>query len=72
MKKFLSWLAHSPVAEAGKIGLGAAAAWLLNNVTSLNLKAEYQAIVVAVVTILIDALNPHDPRFGKKKTDVTN
>ena len=72
MKKFLLWLAHSPLAEAGKIGLGAACAWLLNNVTSLNLAAEYQAIVVAVITIVIDALNPHDPRFGKKKTNVPN
>jgi len=70
MKKFLLWLAHSPIAEAGKIGLGAGCAWLLNNAASLNLKAEYQAIVVAVVTIIIDALNPHDPRFGKKKTNV--
>jgi hypothetical protein len=72
MKKFLLWLAHSPVAEAGKIGLGAGCAWLLNNITSLNLAAEYQAIVVAVITIIIDALNPHDNRFGKKKTNVPN
>jgi len=72
MKKFLLWLAHSPTAEAVKIGVGAAAAWLLNNVTSLNLAAEYQALVVAVVTILIDALNPHDSRFGKKKINVSS
>jgi len=70
MKNFLLWLAHSPLAEAAKIGLGAGCAWLLNNITSLNLAAEYQAIVVAIVTIIIDALNPHDPRFGKKKTNV--
>lgn len=72
MKKFLHWLATSPLAEAAKIGLGAAAAWLLNNVTSLNLAAEYQALVVALVTIIIDALNPHDFRFGKKKTNVSS
>jgi hypothetical protein len=36
MKKFLLWLAHSPTAEAVKIGVGAAAAWLLNNVTSFQ------------------------------------
>jgi hypothetical protein len=70
--KILVWLAHSPLATALKIGLGAALGWLLDNVTGLNLGPLLTPVVIAIVTIAINALNKEDTRYGKKATNVTN
>ena len=72
MNKFLHWLATSPLATALKIGAGAGLAWLLNNVGGLNLGPVVTPIVIATVTIAINALNKQDARYGKKSVNVTN
>ena len=64
--KVLKWLATSPFATAVKVGLGAALTWILDNVGAFNFTPATSAIIIAVTTILINALNPADNRYGLK------
>jgi len=68
MKKFLKWLATSPTASALKIILAGALATLIDYIDSFNLQPAVALAIVAIVPVIIDALNPHDPRFGKGKS----
>jgi hypothetical protein len=65
--KILKWLASSPLATAAKIGTGAGLAWLLDNATGFNLGPIYTPLVIAAVTVAINALNTQDTRYGKKE-----
>jgi hypothetical protein len=68
MKKFLKWLASSPTASALKIVLGGSLAIAVDYIDSFNLPPTVALLITALVPLAIDALNPHDPRFGKGKT----
>jgi len=68
MKKFLKWLASSPSAAALKVILGGSLAIAIDYVDAFNLPPTIALLIVAVVPLVIDALNPHDPRFGRGKT----
>lgn len=63
-KKFLKWLATSPLATAFKVGAGAGLVWLLDNVSGFNLGPIVTPLIIALVTILINVVNPQDPRYG--------
>jgi hypothetical protein len=62
---FLTWLASSPIASAAKVAAGAVLVWLLDNVTDLGLHPVAQVALIAAVPVLINAVNPADPRYGK-------
>lgn len=64
MKKFKVWLAHSPIASALKIGVGAALVYIIDNVSSFNLGPAWTAVVISVVTVLINFVNSEDKRYG--------
>jgi hypothetical protein len=64
--KALKWLATSPIATAVKIGIGAGLAWLLDNVSALNLSPVITPFIIAAVTVAINSLNKFDTRYGKK------
>ena len=64
MKKFKVWLAHSPLASASKIGVGAALAYIIDNVASFNLNPAVTALVISVVTVFINTINTEDKRYG--------
>lgn len=64
MKKFKVWLAHSPLASALKIGVGAALVYIIDNVASFNLGPVWTAVVISVVTVLINFVNSEDKRYG--------
>jgi len=64
MKKFKVWLAHSPIASALKIGVGAALVYLIDNVASFNLGPAWTAVVISIVTVLINFVNSEDKRYG--------
>ena len=64
MKKFKVWLAHSPFASALKIGIGTALAYIIDNVSSFNLGPAWTAVVISVVTVLINVINSEDKRYG--------
>jgi len=63
-KKFLKWLATSPIATAVKIGAGAGLVWLLDNASGLNLGPVLTPFIIAAVTVAINFVNPQDNRYG--------
>lgn len=67
MEQFGVWLATSPLGGALKAASGAVLVWLLDNVASLNLNPVVQVAVVAALPVIINALNPNDPRYGSAK-----
>lgn len=69
MNSFLVWLADSPLGGAVKAASGAVLVWLLDNVQSFNLPPVAQVAIVAGLPVLINALNPMDPRYGAGKGD---
>jgi uncharacterized membrane protein YgaE (UPF0421/DUF939 family) len=64
MKKFLKWIATSPLATAVKVGIGAGLSWLISNIGEFKLSPAVTALIIAVVTVVINALNPQDNRYG--------
>lgn len=62
--KFLKLLVHNPLGTAIKVGVGAALVYVLDNIGSFNLSPQAAVAVIALVNILINALNPHDPRYN--------
>lgn len=64
MKKFKVWLANSPLASALKIGIGAALVYVIDNAASFNLGPAWTAVVISIVTVLINFVNPEDKRYG--------
>lgn len=65
MTLFYKWLATSPLASAAKVALSAALVWVIDNVGSLDLTPVVQVALVAALPVLINALNPEDPRYGR-------
>ena len=65
MNEFLLWLARSPIASAAKVAAGAVLVWTLDNVTDLGLHPVLQVALIAAVPVLINAVNPQDPRYGR-------
>jgi len=62
--KFMIFLATNPMGTALKVGIGASLGWVINNVSSLNLNPADQAVVIMLTNVAINALNPHDARYG--------
>lgn len=64
MKEFEAWLATSPTASFLKImvaaGLGAVASW----VATAQVHPLVVAIAAAVIPVVVNWLNPADPRYG--------
>lgn len=67
MEQFGVWLATSPLAGAVKAASGAVLVWVIDNVSSLGLPPIAQVAIVAGLPVLINALNPQDPRYGFEK-----
>ena len=65
MQPFLAWLATSPLATAAKIASGALMVWVIDNVTTLGLPAWAQVAIIAGFPVLVNAVNPADPRYGR-------
>ena len=65
MQDFLYWLARSPLASAAKVAAGAVLVWVLDNVTDLGLHPIVQVALIAAVPVLINSVNPQDPRYGR-------
>jgi hypothetical protein len=61
------WLATSPVGGAFKAALGAVLVWIIDNVSTFSLAPIVQVAIIAAVPVLINAINPNDPRYGSEK-----
>jgi len=60
-----AWLATSPIASFVKIAASGMLVYLIDNVASLNIPGVIQVGLIAGLPILINWLNPDDPRYGK-------
>lgn len=66
----LGWLAGTATGSIVKVGLGALLAWLVASVDQFDLPAWVLVVIVAVVPVVINLLNPADGRYGVNKTEV--
>lgn len=64
-ESFQVWFAKSPLGTALRVGIGAAAAWALDNIAAFDLSPVVSAVVIAAVSALLRALNPKDSAYGK-------
>jgi hypothetical protein len=60
-----AWLATSPIASFAKIAASGMLVWVIDNVGSLQIPQIVQVGLIAGLPILINWLNPDDPRYGK-------
>jgi len=65
--KVLKFLAKNPLGTAAKVGIGAALAYVVDNIASFNLNPSISVAIIALVTMAINWLNPHDNRYGVNK-----
>lgn len=72
MKKFEEWLAVSPLASVIKISIGAALGAVGSWVTTADIHPLIVAVSAAVIPVLVNALNPADPRWGLVDWDEFN
>lgn len=67
MNKFLKWLSNSPTAAVLKVALGGLLVIVFDSINSYNLPPIAALAITALIPVIVDALNPNDPRFGKGK-----
>lgn len=59
------WLATSPIGGFAKVAAAGMLVWVIDNVGSLQIPQIVQVGLVAGLPILINWMNPDDPRYGK-------
>lgn len=64
-QRFLYMLAATPYGTAAKVAVGAMLVWVIDNVTDLGLHPVIQVAIVAAFPVLVNAVNPADPRYGR-------
>jgi ATP/ADP translocase len=69
MRKFEEWLAASATGSFVKITLGAALGAALSWLTTADIHPLIVAISAAVIPIIINTVNPEDPRYGTVNWD---
>lgn len=64
MQKFLIWLAASPLATAFKVALAAVLAYIISSPEGFDLSPVLGVAAAAAFPVIINWLNPDDPRYG--------
>lgn len=59
------WLATSPIGGFAKVAAAGMLVWIIDNVSTLNIPQIVQVGLIAGLPILINWMNPNDPRYGK-------
>jgi len=65
--KFFDWMASTRTGSMFKIALGALLAYVAEAVTDWNLPPVVAAVILVVVPVAINELNPRDGRYGIKR-----
>lgn len=60
-----AWLATNPMGGFVKVAVGAMLVWVIDNLSTLQIPEIAQVGLIAGLPILINWLNPDDPRYGK-------
>lgn len=64
---FFEWMATTRTGSMFKIALGAVLAYVAEAVTDWNLPPVVAAVILVVVPVAINELNPRDGRYGIKR-----
>ena len=59
------FLATSPIGGFLKVAAAGMLVWIIDNVSTLNIPQIVQVGLIAGLPILINWMNPDDPRYGK-------
>lgn len=59
------WLATSPIGGFAKVASGAMLVWILDNLSTFHIPEIVQVGLIAGLPIIINWINPNDPRYGK-------
>lgn len=62
--RFFEWMAHTRTGSMFKIALGAVLAYVAEAVTDWNLPPVAAAVILVIVPVAINELNPKDGRYG--------
>jgi len=65
MKQLNQWLATSPIGGFVKVATGAMLVWIVDNLSTFDIPQIVQVGLIAGLPILINWINPCDPRYGK-------
>jgi len=65
--KFFDWMASTRTGSMFKIALGALLAYVAEAVTDWNLPPVVAAVILVIVPVAINELNPRDGRYGIKR-----
>lgn len=71
MDKFLKMLYKSKLGTAIKYGVAAGLMWVLQNQDSLNIHPLVAAVLAGSLPVVINMLNPQDPRGGMVADEVS-
>lgn len=63
-QRFLDWMASTRTGSIFKIALGAILAYVAEAVTDWDLPPILAGVIIVVVPVLINELNPRDTRYG--------
>lgn len=66
-EKFFEWMAHTRSGSMFKIGLGVVLAYVAEAVTDWNLPPVVVGLILVLVPVAINELNPRDERYGIKE-----
>lgn len=59
------WLANSPIGGFAKVASGAMLVWIVDNLSTFQIPEIVQVGLIAGLPIIINWINPNDPRYGK-------
>lgn len=65
--KFFEWMATTRTGSMFKIALGAVLAYVAEAVTDWNLPPVVAAVILVIVPVAINELNPKDGRYGIRR-----
>jgi hypothetical protein len=60
-----AWLATSPIGGFAKVASGAMLVWIVDNLSTFQIPEIVQVGLIAGLPIIINWINPNDPRYGK-------
>ena len=66
MKAFWKWLATTPEGTVAKVAVGAGLGALADYLATAEVSPIVVAITAAIVPVLVNWLNPMDPRYGSR------
>lgn len=67
MNKVCTWLATSPIASVLKIAVGAGLGALADQLATSGISPIWVAVGAAVIPVIVNAINPDDPRYGRTR-----